>query len=132
MLWQPTYLEFIMKESVQDSLKSLSKLDSYIDLVRLYIEQNSSKLDKLTTITEELVKTQVQWVERQSNSDLIIKEMKEEFKRTEINVDNLTHLVIKLSEAVGVNSSRFKFMLYILSGVLVVVFGALFLRGLGL
>jgi len=132
LLWQPTYLEFIMKESVQDSLKSLSKLDSYIDLVRLYIEQNSSKLDKLTTITEELVKTQVQWVERQSNSDLIIKEMKEEFKRTEINVDNLTHLVIKLSEAVGVNSSRFKFMLYILSGVLVVVFGALFLRGLGL
>ena len=121
-----------MKESVQDSLKSLSKLDSYIDLVRLYIEQNSSKLDKLTTITEELVKTQVQWVERQSNSDLIIKEMKEEFKRTEINVDNLTHLIIKLSEAVGVNSSRFKFMLYILSGVLVVVFGALFLRGLGL
>ena len=132
MLWQPTYLEFIMKESVQDSLKSLSKLDSYIDLVRLYIEQNSSKLDKLTTITEELVKTQVQWVERQSNSDLVIKEMKEEFKRTEINVDNLTHLIIKLSEAVGVNSSRFKFMLYILSGVLVVVFGALFLRGLGL
>jgi len=132
LLWQPTYLEFIMKESVQDSLKSLSKLDSYIDLVRLYIEQNSSKLDKLTTITEELVKTQVQWVERQSNSDLVIKEMKEEFKRTEINVDNLTHLIIKLSEAVGVNSSRFKFMLYILSGVLVVVFGALFLRGLGL